>query len=55
MPIDLILKIVISLLPAVMMLLAFMFMDSYKLMDIKSVLIAIGMKNATLRVQTPIL
>ena len=42
MPIDLILKIVISLLPAVMMLLAFMFMDSYKLMDIKSVLIAIG-------------
>ena len=40
---DLILKITVSLLPAVIMLLVFMFMDSYKLMDIKSVVAAIGM------------
>ena len=39
---DLILKITVSLLPAVIMLLVFMFMDSYKLMDIKSVVAAIG-------------
>jgi RsiW-degrading membrane proteinase PrsW (M82 family) len=38
---DLILKIAFSLLPAVIMLLVFMFMDSYKLMDIKTVVIAI--------------
>lgn len=42
MSIDLIIKIIISLLPAVIMLLVFMFMDSYKLMDIKSVIIAIA-------------
>ena len=42
MELDLILKIAVSLLPAVIMLLVFMFMDSYKLMDIKSVLIAIA-------------
>ena len=39
---DIILKIAVSLLPAVIMLLVFMFMDSYKLMDIKSVIAAIG-------------
>ena len=39
---DLILKIAVSLLPAVIMLLVFMVMDSYKLMDIKSVVAAIG-------------
>ena len=42
MELDLILKIAVSLLPAVIMLLVFMFMDSYKLMDIKSVVAAIG-------------
>ena len=42
MELDLILKIAVSLLPAIIMLLVFIFMDSYKLMDIKSVLIAIG-------------
>ena len=42
MELDLILKIAVSLLPAIIMLLVFIFMDSYKLMDIKSVLIAIA-------------